>query len=466
MPVPPLIAEALRDDPRIAQAFELVREALVEHSSALTGIRPPQEERRQSYAETLQEFARFRGGSLFYPYLGSGTGNGALVELADGSVKFDMITGIGVHVFGHSDPELAETAMQAALSDTVMQGNLQQNEESSTLCREFVELANTDGARLAHCFLSTSGAMANENGLKILFQKRAPADRLLAFTNGFAGRTLVMSQVTDRPQNRSGLPQTLAVDYVPFYAADDPAGSTRAAVSRLREHLARYPDRHAGMILEPVQGEGGYYAAPREFFVELLNVLREVGVPAMFDEIQTFGRTSRPFAFQHLGLDEFADVVTVGKMTQVCATLFTDEFVPQPGLISQTFTGATAAILAARSILRRLRDGGYFGPGGRIEQVHQRFVGHLEDLQRASAGTPTERAISGPWGIGGMVAFTVGDGSPELTKAVLQDLFEAGVIAFSAGASPSRIRMLPPLGAITEHDIDAVCNVLRSVVMP
>jgi 4-aminobutyrate aminotransferase-like enzyme len=459
----PLTASALRNDPRLQQAIQLVREAVTEHRSALTGVRPPREECRQSYEETLQAFAQVRGGSLFYPYLGSGIGNGALVELTDGSVKYDMITGIGVHVFGHSDVELAETAVQAALADTVMQGNLQQNEESFALCRDFVELACLGGAGLAHCFLSTSGAMANENGLKILFQKRSPADRLLAFTNGFAGRTLAMSQVTDRPQNRSGLPPTIPVDYVPFYDAEDPAESTRAAVSRLREHLARYPDRHAGMILELIQGEGGYYAAPRAFFLELLHVLREHQVPVLFDEIQTFGRTSRPFAFQHLELDEFADVVTVGKMTQVCATLFTEAFVPRPGLISQTFTGATASILAARNILRRLRDGGYFNPDGRIRQIHARFVGHLEDLEQASAGT--ERAVSGPWGIGGMIACTVGDGSPELTKAVLQKLFEAGVIAFSAGASPTRIRMLPPLGVITDDDIDAVCTLLRGVIL-
>lgn len=454
-----LAADALKADPRIAQAKQLLRTAIEEHRRRLTGIRPPREELRQSSEETLARFAEARGGSLFYPYLGSGLGNGALVELADGSVKYDMISGIGVHVFGHSDLELAEATVDAAVSDTVMQGNLQQNGESFALCRDFIETACESGAALQHCFLSTSGATANENAFKMLFQARTPADRILAFRNCFAGRTLAMSQVTDRPQNRVGLPPTIAVDYVPFYDSNRPEASTADAIDRLREHLARFPGRYAGMILEPVQGEGGYYTAPREFFLTLIEMLREHQVPVFFDEIQTFGRTTRPFAFQHLGLDEFADVVSVGKLTQVCATLFRDEFTPQPGLVSQTFTGATSSIFAARSILRRLREGGYFGADGRIQQVHRQFVTRFESLHDAHPDW-----LTGPWGIGGMIAFTPFDGSSARTRAVLTALYDAGVIAFSAGDAPSRVRMLPPLGAITDEDVAAVCDVIGAVL--
>ena len=70
---------------------------------------------------------------MYYPYLGSGIGRGALVELADGSVKYDFITGIGVHYMGHNHPALLEAGVDAALTNTVMQGNLQQNVESARL---------------------------------------------------------------------------------------------------------------------------------------------------------------------------------------------------------------------------------------------------------------------------------------------------------------------------------------------
>ena len=454
-----LQAELLQADPRVEKARLLLQEALADHSSRLTEVRSPIESRRVTYSEILQEFSRYRGGALFFPYLGSGLGNGALVELADGSVKYDLITGIGVHLFGHSDPGLMDSSLNAALQDTVMQGNLQQNIDSARLCREFVHLASESGAPLAHCFLSTSGATANENALKILFQKKQPADRMLAFSNCFSGRTLATSQLTDRAKNRVGLPTVMAVDYIPFYDATSSEESTKQTLARLSEHLERYPGQYAGMIMELIQGEGGYYSAPPSFFAALCELLRQHQVPIWFDEIQTFGRTTRPFAFQHLELDQFADAVTVGKMTQVCATLFRDELTPQPGLISQTFTGATSSILAALSILDRLQNGNFFGPNGRLMQIHERFTQHFERLHQQSPDR-----ISGPWGLGGMVAFTVLDGSASQSKAFLDALYEAGVLAFSAGANPTRIRMLPPFGAITNEQIDEVCEIIENVL--
>ena len=154
----------------------------------------------------LDDFGKIRGGYLYFPYLASGIGNGPFVELADGSVKLDMITGIGVHGFGHSHPALVETGIDAALCDTVMQGNLQQNTQSYDVSKLLTTLACESGAGLEHCFLSTSGAMANENSLKLAFQKHTPADRIIAFEHCFAGRTMVLSHVTDKPGNRVGLP--------------------------------------------------------------------------------------------------------------------------------------------------------------------------------------------------------------------------------------------------------------------
>ncbi|WP_437203349.1 aminotransferase class III-fold pyridoxal phosphate-dependent enzyme [Planctomicrobium sp. SH664] len=455
----PLQADLLARDPRVRQARELLLSALRDHRQQLTGLREADASRVADYAREIEEFAELRGGSLFYPYLGSGIGHGALVELADGSVKYDMITGIGVHGFGHSDPEFAAAAFDAALGDTIMQGNLQQNRESEALCRDLIGLARDGGSALSHCFLTTSGATANENAFKLLFQKRAPADRMLAFANCFAGRTLAMSQVTDRPKNREGLPPFGAVDYVPFFDATAPEESGRVAVGRLREHLQRYPGRHAGMILELIQGEGGYYTAPRDFFVAILSQLREHQIPIFFDEIQTFGRTTRPFAFQHLGLDDFADVVTVGKITQICATLFRSELKPKAGLISQTFTGATASILAARSLLERLQSGGYFGDDGRIMQLHRRFVEHFERIQQQ-----WPNRFAGPWGLGGMLAFTVYGGAAEATRKFMNQLYQAGVMTFSAGADPTRVRLLPPLGVISDQEIDEVCDILEKTI--
>ncbi|PQO41184.1 aminotransferase class III-fold pyridoxal phosphate-dependent enzyme [Blastopirellula marina] len=456
-----LIAQQLLADPRVAEATRLLQAAVTEHAAQLTA-RPADPQLAEELQNHLNEYANLRGNPLFFPYLGSGAGRSSLVELADGSVKYDLITGIGVHAMGHANPELIAELVPAVISDTVMQGNLQQNAESYKLSRELVALAKHNGAKLDHCFLSSSGAMANENALKILFQYRPGSQRILAFENAFAGRSMVLNQVTDRPKNRVGQPQTIAVDYVPFYDAHADAGvdSLHHSLRVLERHLQRFPDAHCGFIMELVQGEGGYYGAPREYFIALCSLLRKYNVPIMFDEIQTFGRTLQPFAFQMLRLDDYADVVTVGKMTQVCATLFGEKLNPKPGLLSQTFTSSTTAIVAARWILRQLTTGEFYGEQGRIAAIHQRFASRFEALREKAP-----EKISGPWGVGAMVALTPFDGSAEAAKRVLHGLYDAGVIAFVAGQNPARVRFLPPFLSITDEEIDAACDIIDDVIL-
>ena len=454
------VADEFFSDHRVTQAKELLLQTLAEHQRRLTGVRPADPGLKQTYDEMLAEFGLLRGGSLFYPYLGSGIGNGPLVELADGSVKYDFISGIGVHPWGHSHPMIVEAALDAALRATIMQGNLQQNVESLTLARMLLKGANARGGGLKHCFFSTSGAMANENALKIVFQKKSPADRVIAFENSFAGRTLALSQVTDRPEYRAGLPSLMAVDYVPFFDPQRPEESTTAAVRQLRGHLVRYPGKHAALMFELVLGEGGFYPGNRDFFLALMTVAKEHGVAVLVDEVQAFGRTTELFAFQHFGLDRFVDVVTVGKLTQVCATLFTDEFTPQPGLLSQTFTGATAAIHASRAIIGALLDGGFFGPDGKIARLHAHCEAHLRAIGERHSGM-----LEGPFGIGAMVAFTPFGGNQGKVKQFIQALFDAGVIAFYCGPDHARVRFLLPLGAVTFEHIDEVMEIVESTLV-
>src|SRR4051812_39360878 len=110
-----LQSESLMTNPRVAQARRLVLDALSDHQRRLTGVRPPDPARAASYADVIRDFSEIRGSPLYYPYLGSGFGRGCLVELADGSVKYDMISGIGVHGLGHANPLLVAAGLEAAL---------------------------------------------------------------------------------------------------------------------------------------------------------------------------------------------------------------------------------------------------------------------------------------------------------------------------------------------------------------
>lgn len=446
-----LSADNLANDPRISEAKKLLLEALADEQSKINTIRPPIQALQEDYKKLIESFSKTRGGDLFYPYLGSGIGKGTLVELADGSVKYDFITGIGVHFLGHNNPKLCEALIDAALSNTVMQGNLQQNRDSAELCELLKKVSGLDCV-----FLTTSGVMANENALKIAFQNRFPAKRILSFEHAFAGRSLTLSQVTDKAAFREGLPPTLLIDYIPFFDPDDPEASTRVAVTTLKKLLKRYPNDYAAMIFELVQGENGFNVGEREFFIALMKILKEAHVLTIIDEVQTFGRTPSLFAFQHFGLEEYVDLVTIGKVSQACATLFRSDLKPKPGLISQTFTASTSAIKTSLAIINELIHGNYYGPQGKIAQIHDRFVQHLQRMQDKDSNK-----ICGPFGIGAMIAFTPLQGDSAAVKKFAHKLFDAGVISFIAGQNPMRLRFLVPAGAITMDDIDRVMKLVE-----
>ena len=459
--MPDLAAEQLHSDPRLEQARQLILQAIADAQQAISEPGPGDPSLREAYEARMASFASVRGGALPIPYLGSGLGNGPLVELLDGSVKYDMICGIGVHGLGHSDHGLVNAGLDGAIADAVMQGNLQQNAESATLCEDLVERASRHGAEIEHCFLTTSGSMANDNALKVIFQKHAPADRILAFSHCFTGRTLAMASLTDKAAYRSGLPETIKVGYLPFYKPDDLQKSIDSTIKHLDNHMQRYAGRVAGVMFEMIQGEGGYNAGNADYFKAVMARCKELGLAVWVDEIQSFGRTSAPFAFQHYGLDEYVDVVSVGKMTQVCATLFTNEYNPRPGLISQTFTGSSSQIFAAREVLARLDEAKVFGSDGLNMAYRKLFA----DKLRAIHLRHPEKLGSELFGEGSMIGFEVYDGDAEKTKAVMNKMYDLGVIAFLCGSDPLRLRFLPPVSVMQPSDADAVCEILEQAIV-
>lgn len=444
----------MNDDPRIIEARKLISEVIKDRQQKITGLRPADPQLKVRYEELLTAFADIRGNKLYYPYIGSGIGRGVFVELLDGSVKYDFITGIGVHFLGHSHRLVADAAIESALSNTTMQGNLQQNADSLEFCQLLIKESGLD-----HCFMTSSGVMAVENGLKIAFQNRHPADRIIAFEHCFAGRTLVCSQITDKPSFREGLPLNYSIDYVPFYDPLHPEESTKRTIHALQSLVTRYPKRHAVMIFELVQGEGGFYTATPEYFKTIMEFLKEHGVLILADEVQTFGRTSRLFAFQHFGLEQLVDIVSVGKLSHACATLYRRAISPKVGLLSQTFTSSTMAIQMGLGVIKELLHGPYFGPEGKNIKIHAIFEQKLKQIEKRHP-----HLIHGPFGLGAMVAFTAFNGDNKKTVHFTHKLFENGVLSFVAGQNPTRVRFLVPMGVVKEHDIDEVCKIIEKTL--
>lgn len=450
------VAQGFFSDPRLKEAKKLIQEALIEHQKEITAVKAADPDLKESYDQLLKKVADYRGGALFYNYLGSGIGHGPFVELADGSVKYDFITGIGVHYMGHSHHGVIAAQIDGAISNTVMNGHLQQNTDSAKLLELLSTQACKNGAEVKNVFLSTSGAMANENAFKIVFQKRAPASRFFAFEKCFAGRTLGMAWVTDKGAYRLGLPKTIDVDYIPFYNVDDHQGSIDRAVYAMKKFMARYPSQHAGFLMELIQGENGSIVGNTEFFEALIAVCKEGNISVVVDEVQTFARTKELFTFQYFKLDKHVDVVTIGKNAQICATFFKDDHRPKPGLLSQTFTGASSQIAAGTYVINEIVTGGYLGENGKIEKLHKHFKTNLEKLAKKHPAK-----LKGPYGLGAMVGMTVFGGDEPKTKAFTMKLFENGLLSFMASGHPTaRVRFLMPIMAVEEKHIDAVCQII------
>lgn len=454
------VAQGFFSDPRLKEAKKLINDALKDHQKNITGIRGPQAELKETYDQLLKKMADYRGGALFYNYLGSGIGQGPFVELADGSVKYDFITGIGVHFMGHSHHGVIDATIDAAVSNTVMNGHLQQNTDTTKLLELLSTQACKNGAEVRNVFLSTSGAMANENAFKIVFQKRAPASRFFAFEKCFAGRTLGMAWVTDKGAYRVGVPKTVDVDYIPFYNADDHQGSIERSVYAMKKLITRYPGQHAGFLMELIQGENGSIVGNTEFFEALIAVCKENNISVVADEVQSFCRTKDLFAFQYFKLDKLVDVVTIGKNAQICATFFKDDHRPKPGLLSQTFTGASSQIAAANYVIGEMVNGGYLGENGKIEKLHKHFKANLEKISKKHP-----QKLKGPYGVGAMVGMTVFNGDEPKTKAFTMKLFDSGVMSFMASGHPTtRVRFLMPVMAVEEKHIDDVCRIIEETL--
>lgn len=426
-------------------------------SGGLGEVKPADPSKAEAYKKTLEAYAAVRGRPLFYDYVGTGRGIGPYVELQDGSVKLDFINGIGVHIFGHGHPTVLKASVKASLSDILMQGHLQMNQEYLDFSETVIGLAK--GSRLKYGWICPSGSMANENALKMARQKNSPARHIIAMKDSFAGRTTMMAEVTDNPKYKEGLPEYNEVLRVPFYDKND-SQSAEKTLNFLKEHIANHPNDISCFYFEPMLGEGGYKVAPKEFFIPLFEECRKHGIAIWADEVQTFLRTGEPFAFQTIGFSEYVDIVTVAKTAQCGMTLYTEEYNPKPGLVAGTFASSTPALASGVAIMKEMSEQGYFGSGGRIEKIHNEFVERLQALCEGSC----KGYLRDPEGLGLMVAVTPFGGDRVKILQLLNKMFEKGFIAFGCGKDPFRLRFLVP-AIVESRDLEVACKIIEDSIL-
>lgn len=436
---------------------ELVKE-IGSHSAKIKTLKPADPKNKDQFKALCDKVATNRGRPLYLPYIGSGIGNGCLVELEDGSVKIDLINGIGINLMGHSHPRVIAASIKGALSDIVIQGNLEPNLEYVKFGELITGLAKKN-SRLRHAWITTCGTMANEIALKISRQKRAPARKIISMSDSFAGRSTLMTEITDNPAFKEGQPNYDEALRIPFYDSKNPR-SIDLAAQEMKKHFDLNKGQISAFMFEIVQGEGGFKVGSREYFLTLFDICKQNNALIWADEVQTFSRTGELFAFEKLDIGMHLDFVTLAKTAQVGCALFTEEMNPKPGLIAGTFAGASASLSAGIEIINMLTRDGYLGSKGKIEKVHKDFTGMLEGLAKGSC----KGQLDDIGGIGLMVACKALDGSKAKTERLVKVMFEHGVIAYYCGHGPYKLRFLIP-AVISAEEINMTANVIEKSIL-
>ncbi len=396
------------------------------------------------------------------------SGRGARITDADGRTYIDFAGGIGTLNVGHCHPrvvaaikEQADRFLHTCFQVVMYEGYVAVAERLAAL---------TPGAFPKKTLLLSSGAEAVENAVKIA---RAYTGRpaVIAFTNAFHGRTLGALALTgkEHPYKTSFGPFAPEIYHAPFPyvyrfpGRPGPEQCARACLAALEGmfHTVVAPERVAAIIVEPVQGEGGFIVPPREFLAGLRALCDRHRLLLIADEIQTgFGRTGRMFACEHFGI--VPDVMVVAK--SLAAGLPLSAVVgradvmdaPEAGGLGGTYAGNPVACAAALAVLDVFEE----------ERLVERARHLGERIQAALGAMAGRHALVGEVrALGPMAALELvrdretREPAPEETGAVLARCREQGLIVIRCGLFNNVVRILVPLVA-TDDEVTSGLEIL------
>ncbi|MBI3143502.1 MAG: aminotransferase class III-fold pyridoxal phosphate-dependent enzyme [Bacteroidetes bacterium] len=378
---------------------------------------------------------------------------GALLVDMDGNEYIDFVGGIGVNNSGHCPAPVIEAIVEQ--SNKLIHGCFQ-----VVTYEPYVALAEKLAIMFPHgdatkVMITGSGAESVENAIKIARQatkRRA----VLCYTGAFHGRTNLTMALTSKIAYKKGCgpfaPEVYRIQYPNYYRYGDGLSPEQFAdreIARLREAMLNVVNEEnlAAIIIELVQGEGGFYVAPQRYVEELRKLCDEKGICLIFDEVQTgFGRTSKWGAYQHYGV--VPDISTwakslgagmpigcvIGKAHVMDAAA--------PGTIGGTYPGNPVACAAALANLKYMEDIDINGKAAHVASIIWR---RFTDLQRRCP------AIGDVRGLGAMIAFElVEDKNPrkpaaDLTSRLVKACYDRGLLILKAGTHANIIRVLSPL---------------------
>ncbi len=407
-----------------------------------------------------------RGVYTMTPVIAAKAKNAELWD-ADGKRYLDFAIGIAVCNTGHCHPKIMEAAKAQCDLFTHTAFQVSAYETYIALAERLNELAPMDDAKSV--FFST-GAEAVENAVKIA---RIATGRqgVISFKGSFHGRTALTSALTGKivPYKAGGGIPVPGIFHAPFPV---PHHGISVEDSLAGLHTLFKVDIEskdvAAIIVEPVQGEGGFYQAPPEFLQAIRDVCDEHGIVMICDEIQTgFGRTGKMFAVEHSGV--VPDLITVAKAMAggfpISGVVGKRDVIdaPGPGGMGGTYGGNPVACAAAHAAISVIQEENLCE---RSAEIGARMVKRLRAMRERNDMAP----IGDVRGLGAMVAFELvkksggHEPAPEAAAAFTAKARELGLIILACGYWGNTIRLLAPLTIPEQHLEEGLDIIERSLV--
>jgi 4-aminobutyrate aminotransferase len=385
-------------------------------------------------------------------------GEGAIVEDVDGNRFLDFNAGIAVVSTGHCHPRVVEAIQKQAARLIHMSGTDFYYENMVTLAERLA--ATLPGPHRA--YFGNSGAEAIEAAMK-LARYHTGRDKFIAFFGGFHGRTMgALSLTASKAVQRRGFGQLVpGVFHVPYpdsyRQGADAVELSIDAIERLFR-TAVPPEEVAAIVVEPVQGEGGYLIPPKQFFEELHRIARAHGILLVFDEVQCgMGRTGKLWAWEHFGVapDILTSAKGIASGMPLSAMLARADLMDwKPGAHASTFGGNPVSAAAALATLDLLQ-GGLVANAARIG-AH--IIERLNTWPERFANVGDVRGLGLMIGIEMVRDRRTRERARPLRDEVLQLAFDRGLLVLGAGENS--IRLSPPL-VVTREQADFALDVLE-----
>lgn len=396
-------------------------------------------------------------------------GSGLWIWDVDGNKYLDFTSGVAVNVLGHAHPEIVKVIHDQSQKFIHMVGSDFYYELIPQICEKLAKI--TPGKSSKKVFLANSGTEAVEAAIKLArYVTRRP--RMIAFIGAFHGRTmgslsLTASKAVQRRYYSPLLPEVTHVPYAYCYRCVfnlEPKKCGIACVDYIDDWIFKRvapPEDVAAIIVEPIQGEGGYVIPPDGFFQKIRELCDKYNILMIVDEVQSgFGRTGKMFAIEHWGVEP--DIICLAKgiasgipMGAMVAKESLHKW--ETGSHANTFGGNPLSIVASLKTIKLLEDGLVENAKTQGDYLHKK----LESLG------PKYKFIGEHRGLGLMQALEIvkdkktKKADREHCDGIVKKCFENGLLLLECG--DSTIRFIPAL-TVTRKETDTAIEILESVL--